>query len=325
MKNKNIIIVNILFVFIGIGVIFLLSRESKPVIVLNPESNELEGGDFLKEDGLPNSASATSAIAVLQRPQPTSSVSEPRMFSDAFLTPQTLEESAKISKSSNKNWWLNSGGRLYVSNGTAKTIQGDLAPSDAWYKRYIRSNPEDTDDGAHPQNIFRLVNTHVWGDFTQQAYFKINSLILSESPNRNASNGVLLFNRYQTGDDLYYTGIRVDGAAVIKKKIKGAYYTMAMKKIFGTKNQKYDRDSEPNLLPVATWIGVKSEVITNQDASVTIRLYVDEGKTGVWRLVLETKDKAESYGPSPLTNAGYAGIRTDFMDVEFDDYSIVEL
>ena len=38
---------------------------------------------------------------------------------------------------------------------------------------------------------------------------------------------MLLFNRYQDGQTLYYGGVRVDGAAVIKKKLAGVYTTLA--------------------------------------------------------------------------------------------------
>lgn len=36
-------------------------------------------------------------------------------------------------------------------------------------------------------------------------------------------------------------------------------------------------------------------------------------------LAAEAKDDGKSYGGDAILNEGYAGIRTDFMDVEFDD------
>jgi hypothetical protein len=103
---------------------------------------------------------------------------------------------------------------------------------------------------------------------------------LSDSEYRNESNGVLLFNRYKDGDNLYYSGIRVDGQAVIKKKIKGKYFTLVEKELFG-KDGDYDRKSNPNLIPQGKWIGIKS-VLKNEGEAVDIKLYVDEkNKRGI--------------------------------------------
>ncbi|RME56304.1 hypothetical protein D6779_10810 [Candidatus Parcubacteria bacterium] len=35
-------------------------------------------------------------------------------------------------------------------------------------------------------------------------------------------------------------------------------------------------------------------------------------------------DDGERYGGAPILAGGYAGVRPDFMDVELDDYRIVE-
>jgi hypothetical protein len=191
-----------------------------------------------------------------------------------------------------------------------------------WHKKYNKNNPKDTDKGAHPQNLFRLVTRSQWENLSQQVYFNAKRNNLSKSKNRNESNGILLFNRYQDGDNLYYTGVRVDGRAVIKKKYKGKYYTMGLKRII---KGKYDRKDKPNLLPRHHWFGIKSEVITNSDDTVTINLYTDENRSGEWKLVLTTVDDNNSYGGPAILNEGYGGIRTDFMDVEFDEYKIEEI
>jgi hypothetical protein len=81
----------------------------------------------------------------------------------------------------------------------------------------------------------------------------------------------------------------------------------------------YNKTTNPNLLPQNTWIGLKSEVKTNPDNTVLIKLYMDNGKTGVWTLIASATDNA-----SPVLGAQYAGIRTDFMDVQFSNYKITE-
>lgn len=233
-----------------------------------------------------------------------------------------LNETGKMSGSSNPDWWLNSGGYLYSENAIGKTFQGEVPEDNIWYKKYQKANPEDTDEGSHPQNLFRLVTRNKWLNLRQQAYFRIVKDNLSESDNRNESNGLLLFNRYRDGDNLYYAGIRVDGAAVIKKKINGKYFTMAQKSVF---DGKYDRDNNPDLLPKDKWLGIRSEVVTDSDGTVKVNLYLDEDQSGNWQLALSAVDDNKKYGGESIDSVGYGGIRTDFMDVEFDDYKIEKL
>ncbi|HEX7586322.1 MAG TPA: hypothetical protein VF390_01670, partial [Patescibacteria group bacterium] len=87
----------------------------------------------------------------------------------------------------------------------------------------------------------------------------------------------------------------------------------------------YDKDKEPNLIPTNIWIGIKSEAENTDDGSVSLKLYVDREQTGNWQLVLEKKDAGNKYGKTPFFEQGYAGIRTDFMDVKFKNYSIYKL
>jgi hypothetical protein len=55
---------------------------------------------------------------------------------------------------------------------------------------------------------------------------------------------------------------------------------------------------------------------------VEIRLYVDIGNTGNWKLAVTAVDDGLSYGGDAIRDAGYGGIRTDFMDVSFESYRI---
>ncbi len=90
---------------------------------------------------------------------------------------------------------------------------------------------------------------------------------------------------------------------------------MASTKIFpGT----YNRSSQPSLLPKNVWMGLTTEVLNNSDGSVRIRLHVDTGN-GVWWLIFDTVDDGR-YGGAPFTAAGYGGLRSDFMDVDFDHF-----
>ncbi len=237
-------------------------------------------------------------------------------FTENFDKDMTIEENWPLHKSGNANWWVSSGAYLYYEGGIGKTIQGNLDTSDEWVGKFYRANATDTDNGYRPQNIFRLVYKNRAKDFTQSVYGKINYYEVSGSENRNASNGILLFNRYQDEFSLYYAGVRVDGKAVIKKKLNGTYSTLAVKSIF---EGEYDREKNPNLIPVDTWIGIKTVISTQEDKSTKISLYTDIGHTGEWTHVLEVVDDGKLYD-SVITRAGYGGIRTDFMDVSFDDF-----
>ncbi len=244
-------------------------------------------------------------------------VSSPFVYS--FSQNGILYEAGSDAETSSPYFWLNSGGKLIIENGAGKTIQKELLSNDKWRLIYYNSNPLDTDNGYHPQNIFRLLTRVKWKDFQQTVYFKINRDQLSLSPNRDGYNGILLMSRYLDGNNFYYAGVRTDGTAIIKKKYFGTYYTLSSKKIFPG---VYDRGLNPNLLPKDKWIGIRSEV-KNVNGESIIKLYMDENKNNNWILILEARDYKKSQG-YPILSSGYTGIRTDFMDVEFDDYKLIK-
>jgi hypothetical protein len=244
-------------------------------------------------------------------------------FQYSFKVPGTLAETGDMDGSSSPYWWLNSGGLFYLQDGVGMTIQGELTKYQKWRLAYALSNPVDTDNGYHPQNILRLVTRSKWQNFTQECFYLVTKDELSASPNRNASNGLFLFNRYVNQDNLYYTGLRVDGAAVIKKKIKGIYYTMTYKPFIA--GPKYDLNTNPNLIPKNVWIGLRSQIINNPDGTVSIKFWIDQGRTGNWVLAAEAIDDGKTYGKGVISIPGYAGLRTDFMDVKFDDYQMTKL
>lgn len=240
-----------------------------------------------------------------------------------FKIDGTLHETGNMEESTSPYWWVNSGAKLILQGGVGKTVQGDLSSTDPWRVLYNQNNPLDTDNGYHPQNIFRLVTRSKWQNFRQEVSFKINKLVLSPTPNRDGYSGILLFNRYVDGDNLYYTGIRQDGKAVIKKKLNGTYYSLAWGTAF-TSSKPYDRNTNPNFIPEQKWMGLRSELQNNSDGSVTIKLYVDKANNGTWELVAQAKDDGRTYGRA-ITEGAYAGIRTDYMDMDFDNYKATNL
>ena len=144
------------------------------------------------------------------------SASSPLVYS--FNDTGVLRETGSMSESQSPFWWLDSGGKLIIRDGIGMTMHGDAPELDYWRLAYAATNPSDTDGGAHPQNLLRLLSRSVWEDVRIEAHLRIDDDHVSASPNRNGSNGLLLMTRYRDSGTLYYAGLRVDGTAVIKKK-----------------------------------------------------------------------------------------------------------
>ncbi len=309
--KRIVVIFSVIFVLLSAFCVYLYYYQST-------SSQALLMKPFISVDIQNTLRSPDNSFADEPSPSPDSPL--PSDFIDDFTAKRTIEEAPNIGASSDANWWVNSGGQFVIEKGIGKTMQGDAPDSSRWYEAYKRTTPVDTDDGRHPQNIFRLVLRSDWRDYTQQVYAQVLKDNISNSQSRDDSNGLFLFNRYVNGDNVYYTGLRVDGAVVIKKKYKGAYYTMGYKKILNL--PKYHRTDNPNLLPKDTWIGIKSTVTSLEDNKVKIDFYTDIGATGTWKLGISATDDNKAYGGPSLAKAGHAGIRTDFMDVQFKEYKI---
>ena len=237
---------------------------------------------------------------------------------ETFDTVGVLEETGSMQESHNQDWWLNSGGRLYFRDGVGATLEGELAVGDRWRRAYAEGDPLDTDAGARPQNLFRLITRGKWGDARQSLRFRIKRLTPTGSPNRKETNGVLLIHRFQDGDNLYYAGLRVDGAAVIKKKASGIYFTLAYRQMYPG---KYDRNERPSLLPLDRWLALETTVENEPGGGVRLVVRAQDPAQGDDLVeVLSVVDHgAES---SQIVAAGHAGVRTDFAEVELDDYRI---
>ncbi len=267
-------------------------------------------------------ATAGTMAASAARARPDSAISDQRTWIprlvETFEGSAEVNESMYVTRSPSPAWWLVSGAGLTIGGGVGSTWV-DEAPEGYYRMRYELRKPQDSDGGRHPQNLFRLVTREqLRGATRQECYFRILEYRLSSSPERYAPNGLLLFNRYQSEDEFYYAGIRVDGHAIVKKKSAGTYYTLAEKPVF---DGKYDRYARPILLPQGQWIGLRTITEDRGDGSVAISLFVDRQRNGDWEFVLRGIDAG--VGREPFRD-GRGGIRTDFMDVEFDEYRFEE-
>ncbi|MBI2474540.1 MAG: hypothetical protein HYV68_02450 [Candidatus Taylorbacteria bacterium] len=248
----------------------------------------------------------------------------PASSCNSFPVGLFLEEAPSPFYSRNKCWWVNSGAVLIVDKGVARTASGPIYQMKKWQELYAKDDPVDTEGGWYPQNIFRLINSVSNLNALEQVYFNIDRYRPSESPNRNLTNGVFLFFRYVDSQNLYLAGLRVDGTAVIKRKLNGIYQTLGSAPYTDTK--PYDPKTNPNLLPVGNWIGIAVEAKNGEDGSVHIKFNVDLNDGRGWRTLIETNDYPNTLPQGVyLTKPGRGGIRTDFLDVKFKDYRVTTI
>lgn len=250
----------------------------------------------------------TFLLVILVTPQKT----DPH---NKFVGSYTLEEVSPAEHSSSPDFWLNSGAYLYVEDGQARTHLGPLDQDSKWQLAYKDYNSDSTDEGYYPQNIFRLLTRQLYLNSSQELTFNIDKINLSSGEHRNESNGVLLFMRYLDQDNLYYAGLRVDGAYVIKKKIEGEYTTLAYKQYFPG---DYNKSSSPNLVPTSQNLYIKVDILTMPDGTPYIKLFSKRTASDIWELMLDYRD----YSSTAIKVPGANGIRTDFMDVRFVDYRV---
>ena len=229
-----------------------------------------------------------------------------------------LDEIWLPEKSSNKNWWLNSGAYFYIKDFKGYTVQNELSDNDEWRLKYMHNTPSETDNGYHPQNIFRLISKAQFKDTEQELHFIIHKYHLSESENRNESNAVLLFSDYEDSDNLYYSGLRIDGTAIIKRKCETRYETLLQAKIL---DGQYDKEISPNLLNSNHEYALKVITTHDENDNANIKLYIKLSPEPDWKLI---GDATDTNSCRPNTNSS-VGIRTDFMDVEFTKYSVKTL
>lgn len=254
----------------------------------------------------------------------------PRQVSyDHFDCNGALEEVGDPSESESALWWLDSGARFFVVNDVGRTLSGTLSSSSRWRMRYERSNSADTERGTRPQNIFRLFTRVPFQNIREEAYFRMFAYDTSESRNRNSSNGFSLISRYQNANNFYYGGIRVDGSAVIKKKLDGAYRELAYAESFLP--EQANGNAAQELISGQKSIGVRFKTTDTGNGQVELKLFVrtpsaspseTNSEKNEWREILSAVDNGTS--GRIIKSPGLAGIRTDFMDAEIAHYEARE-
>lgn len=263
-------------------------------------------------------ASVQTAFPIKPTKETASAGKSQTQFSEDFSETFSIEETGSFTDIAHKDWWVSSGAFLQSEQGIGKTLHAELPSLSLWRMLYRISNPTDTDNGFHPQNIFRAITRTQWVDHEQELLFRIDRAHISDSSNRNQTNGVFLMGRYHDKNNVYYAGVRADGHAVIKKKLNGKYTTLAYVRVFpGT----YDRATHNFLLPVNSWIGLKTIITNTPEGWVRLQLFIDASNSGNWQSIADVTDRTAPEN-NLLSQKGSSGIRTDFMDVSFDAYRV---
>ncbi|MEA2715577.1 MAG: hypothetical protein QOG91_605 [Candidatus Parcubacteria bacterium] len=301
-------------------------------IVQGVYTSSLAGGNVLTSATISNLNNATRYWFVVVANN-SSGVESPNSNEISYLTPALMgtpflydfSTGGTISQpgasgSANAYWWVISGGGLFQTGGVGTTFQGMAPATNYWRIYYATQSPVLTDTGTHPQNIFAMLLRQSYLDISEDIYVRKNADNLANAVNKQAYNGVSLYLRYTNYANFYYVGIRCDGNAIIKKRVNGIYQTMASKKVLpGT----YDLTTSPDLIPTGVWIGLRAAVATQSSGIPKVSLSLDIGRTGLWTLAIETLDDPVKYGPK-VASAGMVGIRTDLMDMSFDDFSLAD-
>jgi phosphodiesterase/alkaline phosphatase D-like protein len=192
--------------------------------------------------------------------------------------------------------WKVTSGSLYASGGKGWTGVPDDAPAAA-----------DSSNGSG-SSVFRMT-THRRDFSDVEVKFKLlnQGLTTSARTPAQAWDGAHIFLRYIDETWLYYASInRRDNKVIIKKKVPGGpsnggtYYNLS--------------DPKPYTVPYNAWQEVRVTVKTNDDGSVTIRLFAD-GK-----LLVGATDTG--VGGPPITQSGRVGLRGDNANLMFEDYTV---
>lgn len=192
--------------------------------------------------------------------------------------------------------WDMTSGSLFIENGFAYSGVPD------------GNSPGPTSSTYTGSSVFRLNTKRFdFGSVSVRFDLRIDALSSTSRTPAVAWDGIHVFMRYQSEEQLYYASVdRRDGTVVIKKKCAGGptnggtYYTLGSRSGFP--------------IQFGAWENVGADIVDNTDGSVTLRL---------WRngsMLLEVVDRGT--GCAPLTGTGATGIRGDNAEFYFDGFIV---
>jgi hypothetical protein len=199
----------------------------------------------------------------------------------------------------------------------------------AWTGVPDSCSPDKFSSSCTDSNVFRLnTKKNFSGNVKVSLALKNNSDIHDSNCNSNDTcwHGVHIWMRYQTQYDLYYVSInRADNQVVIKRKVpcgtdnQGTYFVLAQ---------------ATHAWTVGTWQHFSMTIQTNGDGSVTLKVYDDDTHTLItqgtdlggtnqnWSSGCTTQGHYPTAQYPPITAAGAVGVRGDFDNFNFDDFTV---
>jgi phage replication-related protein YjqB (UPF0714/DUF867 family) len=195
--------------------------------------------------------------------------------------------------------------------------------------------PDKFSNSCTDSNVFRLNTFRTFaGNVKVSLALKNNSDIHDSNCNSNDTcwHGVHVWMRYQTQYDLYYVSInRADNQVVIKRKVpcgtdnSGTYFVLAQNSLPSNVTHAWT---------VGIWQHFSMTIQTNGDGSVTLKLYDDDtgalitqgtdsgGTNPNWSSGCTTQGRYATAQYPPLTSAGAVGVRGDYDNFNFDDFTV---
>ena len=195
------------------------------------------------------------------------------------------------------NWSQNSGS-TFVRSGAA------------WSGVPDGNSPDATSSTSTGSAVYRLTTRQSdFGEVAVAFRLRLDRFVTTSRTPAVAWDGIHVFLRYQSEEQLYYASVnRRDGAVVIKKKCAGGATNG------GTYSTLASTGAGRHPVPLGAWQDVAASVDDNADGTVTLRLW----RAGT--LLLETTDRGT--GCPPLTGTGAVGIRGDNAEFAFDDFTV---
>jgi hypothetical protein len=192
------------------------------------------------------------------------------------------------------DWWVTSGS-LFAHDGYGWTGRPDTVLPDA------------KSTNGTGSAIFRVVSKP--DDFRDvQLSVRIRVEELTDPADAHAYDGVHLFLRYQSPDELYGVSVfRRDGLVLVKRKLPGGEAPGRYRTLAAAKRPQ----------PLNTWFQVVATIVTLNSGSVRITVRID-GKP-----VLEATDRG--LAGAPIKGGGRVGLRGDNCQFSFTDFRAVEM
>ncbi|MFL6337077.1 MAG: poly-gamma-glutamate hydrolase family protein [Pyrinomonadaceae bacterium] len=199
----------------------------------------------------------------------------------------------------------------------------------AWTGVPDSNTPDKFSSSATGSNVFRLNTFRTFaGNIKVSLALKNNSDIHDLNCNSNDTcwHGVHIWLRHQTQYDLYSVSInRADNQVIVKRKVpcgtdnQGTYFVLA-------------QAARP--WAAGTWQHFSMTVQTNGDGSVTLKVYDDDtgalitqgtdsgGTNPNWSSGCMTPGRYPTAQYPPLTSAGSVGVRGDYDNFNFDEFTV---